>query len=106
MATRQEAFEAINGERGYQAALWGEKPHTITEFLGYIRDYTEEALHTTCRQADVVANPKALAIIRKLGALAVACMEQHGAPERDWGDLAKSMELHAVEPLVIAARTE
>ena len=86
MMKRSVVYEAFDGERDYQDEKWGGNGthgiHSITEFLVYIRDYTEEALHIETRVEDEPANYKALDIVRKIGALAVACMEQHGAPKR------------------------
>lgn len=85
MTKRNLVYEAIDGERDYQDERWNfntHGSHSITEFLTYIRDYTEEALHIECREEDETANAKAIDIIRKIAALGVACMEQYGAPLR------------------------
>jgi uncharacterized protein with FMN-binding domain len=86
MTKRSAVYEAFDGERDYQDEKWGGNGthgvHSITEFLVYIQDYTEEALHIVTHEEDETANQKALHIVRKIGALAVACMEQHGAPKR------------------------
>lgn len=85
MASRAEVYAALDTERTYQIEKWGDDHdggHTVTEFLVYMRDYVEEALHTVTREADETANPKALDIVRKVAALGVACMERHGAPVR------------------------
>lgn len=88
MSTRQEVYEAIDTEREYQNK-WKDPnltdsngEHTSTEFLVYIRDYVEEALHFMTREPDPVCMPKAQHSLRKIAALAVAAMEQHGAPKR------------------------
>ena len=45
----------------------------------YLRDYVEEALHLVSRSdGEGGAKP----IVRKIAALAVACMEHNGAPTR------------------------
>lgn len=80
---RHEAFAAIQSEREYQQAKWGENPHSPQEFLTYIQDYAAEALHIGCREDDKVCVPKQMDIIRKVAALCVAAMEQHGAPKRE-----------------------
>lgn len=86
MTKRLAVYEALDGERDYQDERWGGTGthgiHSVTEFLVYIQDYTNEALHTETREEDETANRKALDGVRKIGALAVACMEQHGAPKR------------------------
>jgi hypothetical protein len=86
MTARQEVYKAIDTERDYQDAKWGPTEstglHSITEFLVFIRDYTEEAMHTQSRESMTTADPKGLDSMRKIAGLAVACMEQHGAPKR------------------------
>jgi hypothetical protein len=85
---RAEVYAAIDGEREYQAQRWSEDTtesnglHSVTEFLVYIRDYTEEALHHVSRNADPGANEYALHSLRKIAALAVAAMEQRGVRTR------------------------
>ena len=88
MTKRTEVYQAIDGERAYQMK-W-ENPeitdnggkHSNLEFLVYIRDYVEEALHYGSRQPD----PKFLTFsqnsLRKIAALAVAAMEQNGTLHR------------------------
>ncbi len=88
MSERSAVYAAIDGERSYQAKRWNEETadskelHSITEFLVYIRDYTEEALHYVSRNADPDANEFALHSMRKIAALAVAAMEQRGVRSR------------------------
>lgn len=92
---RSDVYKAIDTERGYQDAKWGSTEsaglHSITEFLVFIRDYTEEALHAESRESMKTADPKALDNVRKIAGLAVACMEQHGAPERNTGPSVKEI---------------
>lgn len=86
--TRQEVFALIDGERAYQEIRWNEKTtptegnHSPQEWLTYIRDYTEEALHIGSRESDATARPKQMDIMRKIATLAVAAMENNGAPPR------------------------
>jgi len=88
MATRAEVYEAIDSERRYQDMRWNasttttEGNHNVTEFLVYMRDYVEEALHYLSRNADPEATKFALNSVRKVATLGVACMEQNGAPQR------------------------
>jgi hypothetical protein len=87
-ATRQEVYTAIDGEREYQEKRWNPSTtstggqHSVTEFLVYMRDYVEEALHHLSRNADPEASQCALGSVRKITTLGVACMEQNGAPRR------------------------
>lgn len=82
--TRKEVYEALDGERSYQDRIWPlpDHLHSVTEFLVYIEDYVNEAKHVVTREPDVTANRMALHALRKIGAMCVAAMEQHGAPQR------------------------
>jgi hypothetical protein len=77
-----KAFGAIISEREYQDAKWN-KNHSNTEFLVYIRDYVEEALHFSSREADDKCLAKQQDSLRKIAALAVAAMEQNGSRPRE-----------------------
>ena len=92
---RQEVYSAIDEERDYQDDKWnygttdsGGK-HSVAEFLVYIRDYTEEALHTLSRKSEPECNVFAGNSVRKIAGLAVACMEQNGVYHRN-GDIVKN----------------
>jgi hypothetical protein len=88
MTSRADIFKALISERNYQDKRWAADitstggRHSVTEFFVYIRDYAEEALHFLTREANPEASAKGLHWARKVGALALACMEQHGAPQR------------------------
>lgn len=86
---RSEVYAAIDSERDYQDRRWGDslssdrKPgngeRTIDEFALYIAAYTAKMVE----QCGTFSDSKAkLDSIRKIAGLAVACMEQHGAPRR------------------------
>jgi len=87
-ASRADVYAAIDGERDYQKK-W-ENPdltdsggrHSNLEFLVYIRDYVEEALHVSTRDPDPVAREFTTHSLRKIAALAVAAMEQNGVLPR------------------------
>lgn len=87
-ATRARVYAAIDGEREYQKK-W-ENPdltdsggrHSNVEFLVYIRDYTEEALHAASRMPDPEARIQNTHALRKIAALAVSAMEQNGVLRR------------------------
>jgi hypothetical protein len=89
MTKRSVVYEVLDGERDYQDEKWGPTAshgiHTSTEFLVFMRDYIEEALHIESRESLTTADAKALDIIRKATAMGVACMEQNGAPARKKG---------------------
>jgi hypothetical protein len=81
--TRTEVFNLIDGERAYQESL----DHTRTDgcakgvgdFITLLSVYLREAEEGYGR---VPGNTKSLDSIRKVAAIAVACMEAHGAPAR------------------------
>lgn len=78
--TRSDVFSAIDGEVEYQFAKFGENPHEIDAFATYIRQYSRILDET----ATAPNTPEAkLTVVRKIAAIAVRCMEQHGAPKRD-----------------------
>lgn len=78
---RQEAFAAVDGELEYQHAKFGENPHEIDAFATYIRAYSK----TLDEVATLPNKPETkLAVVRKIATLAIRCLEQHGAPKRDF----------------------
>ena len=87
-APRAEVYAAIDGERAYQKK-W-ENPdvttsggqHTNMEFLVFIQDYTNEALHFGSRKGDPEAQMFMAHSLRKIAALAVAALEQNGVLPR------------------------
>lgn len=81
---REDVYEVIDGERDYQNNLPqsrtdGPMNHTVGDFLTLIRRYSVKADEA---YANTAGNLFALHEIRKIAALAVACMEVHGAPKR------------------------
>ena len=83
MDTRQHVYNIINGERDYQDKRWGGESHdkykSVGDFLIYIDDYVRRAKEIYTSDTDVDAT---LHVVRKIAALAVACMEYNGAPPR------------------------
>lgn len=86
MTPRADVYAALDSERDYQDQRWGPTEsqglHSIEEFILYMEDYLAEAKHLLARAAQADAYPAALANMRKVTAMGVACMEQHGAPLR------------------------
>lgn len=76
-AIKPEVLQLLEEERAHQNSVWGtvdEHPHEVGGWLTLIRTYlarAEVAWATNSGDAD------SLAEVRKLGALAVACLEQH-----------------------------
>lgn len=88
MPSRAEVYAALDSERAYQDSRWtaetttSEGRHTFEEWIVYMEDYLQEAKHVLSRKAAQHAQPEAAQIMRKVTAMGVACMEQHGAPKR------------------------
>lgn len=90
MTERSEVYKAIDSEREYQNKKWcrpgspeeaaGHNPHTITEWLSYMQYYVNEGLKVQTLSFEEGAG---LDFLRKVAALGVAGMEQHGAPLRN-----------------------
>jgi hypothetical protein len=86
---RNEVFSAINNEREYQEVIWCEATtptkglHTPTEYLVYINHYQRKAEVAASTMPDPDASVAILDNLRKVAALAVACMEQNGVVWRD-----------------------
>lgn len=78
---RSEVYKIIDEERDYQEWRWPRPAHnhSITEYLVYMRHYVNKALDkVSTSDGDKVA----LEDVRKIAALAVACMEENGAVGR------------------------
>jgi hypothetical protein len=78
---RNDVYKVIDSERTYQDDRWPGHKHSPVEYLVYMRDYIEEALHRESRE-DSVTWTATMDSFRKVAALAVACMEEHGAQRR------------------------
>jgi hypothetical protein len=86
MTTRQRVFAVIDGEREYQEGKWtpanSDYYHSEAEWLVFIEDYVHEAKQVYSRFPGDEARRFVLHTLRKIATLAVAAMEQHGAPTR------------------------
>jgi hypothetical protein len=80
--TREKIYRAIDSEREYQDQRWPGHKHSITEYLVYIRDYVEEALHRGSREDDSNIKQVQTDSLRKIAGLAVAAMEEHEVTDR------------------------
>src|SRR5579885_2664695 len=95
MTERSEVYAAIDGERAYQLSRAeavsgpgsGEHKHSVEEYLLYMQDYLNEAIHQASRiwtaSGEIDVDHPALHTLRKVTAMGVACMEQNGAPRRE-----------------------
>lgn len=83
-ATRQQVYRVLDGERAYQDALPPSRTDSAPRSVG---DYvTMMQYYQTQLVAAWTTNPgdqQALDVMRKLGGIAVHCMEEHGAPPRE-----------------------
>lgn len=81
MATRSEVYAAIDTERDYQDSKWGAhgSGHEIPAWLTYMRSYLDEATDQVSRN---YGDGGSLETLRKVVALGVCCLEEHGAPPR------------------------
>lgn len=78
MQKRQEVFSVVNDERIYQDRKWGtveEHPHEVGSWLTIMRQLLNDADRAYMSQRGDVG---ALDELRKVVAVGVACMEQHG----------------------------
>lgn len=84
-ATREEAYAAINSERDYQRSRWGDpRGHSLEEWFCYMVSYANEGLEILIRNKEGSEEAsKALNWARKVAALGVVAMEEHGAPRRE-----------------------
>lgn len=86
MASRTEVYAALESERAYQNMRQvrdqGQPFHTLEDFLLFMDVYLEDAKRIAATTWGPDAKPKTLEFVRKVTALGVAAMEQHGAPQR------------------------
>ncbi len=79
---REDVYKLIDGERNYQNSRWNEQTtiskniHSPEEWFMYIEDYVNEAKHILSREVRQEADPKSMAIMRKVAAMAVCAMEE------------------------------
>lgn len=85
---REEVYSAIDSERTYQDIRWlgdtttSEGLHSPEEWFLYIEDYVNEAKHICSREPTQLAYPVVMDIMRKIAAMSVKAMEQHGTTKR------------------------
>ena len=81
---RDYVYNVVDGECDYQVKKWGERSNaSITEFLAFTLDYVMEGLRDATRDQGGLGDELALHAVRKIAALGVSCMEQHGALPRE-----------------------
>lgn len=91
MTARSVVYSALDAERDYQDWRWAgtssddkqsDKPaldRSIDEYTLYIQGYVNELVHIASHSGN---SKDKLDVVRKVGALCVACMEQNGVVER------------------------
>lgn len=83
---RQDVYKIIDGERDYQDQFWGDiddSRWSPTDWCVFIRQYLDKAEKAMLGAKTVtIARDKQMENIRKIAALAVACMENNHTPER------------------------
>lgn len=88
MATREEVYKAIDGEREYQDSFIEKDPsrfddslpdHSTGDYIVMLTTYIREAQENWTRSG---GDEKALHSIRKIAGIAVHCMEDHGVEYR------------------------
>lgn len=79
---RSEVYNIIDTERDYQNKKWTDN-HSVEEYLFYIEDYLNEARHLLSRNNSRIVKENALEIVRKITALGVSCLEEHGCKKRE-----------------------
>lgn len=85
MANREDVYKAVDGEREYQDAGEGNSPdgeQGVPEFLLALDLYVRKAVKAWHKGGDG-RDEATLHVVRKVTAIGVSCMEQHGAPERE-----------------------
>lgn len=86
---RSEVYSAIDSERAYQDHEWPDLDEwdepagnrlTVGEHLLLIEEYARKAREIWATEPK--PEKGTLDVMRKIGGIAVNCMEQHGAPRR------------------------
>ena len=82
---RKEVYKQIDKERDYQDKLLSDfwATHTLGEFILMLDQYVHKAQKKwNYHERDEEGYMLCIHDIRKIAAIAVRCMEQHGAPKR------------------------
>jgi hypothetical protein len=86
---RQSVYKAVDSERDYQDSFvlperQYYRTHTLGEFILMLNQYAKQAQEKWTHHTDSTEDefPPSLHEVRKIAAIAVRCMEQHGAPLR------------------------
>jgi len=82
--TRADVYSRIDGERDYQDKRWPHDApsvgsHDVGTYILFMKGYVAKAVETACFSA---RHEQCIEHFRKIAALAVRCMEGHGAAPR------------------------
>lgn len=85
-STRQEVYAALDTERAYQERVWDSsiihaQEQSVGDAILLVEEYAAKARLAWSQQQYPETN--ALDIMRKIGGIAVRCMETHGAINRE-----------------------
>lgn len=85
---RKDVYKAIDSERDYQDVIWNSTTtagdlHSFEEWFTYITDYVLEAQHKLSRSNQDDGYEFSRHSMRKVAAMAVRALEQHGAEQRE-----------------------
>lgn len=81
-SSRNAVYEALDGERRYQFTRFADIPRSLGEFVVYIDRYLDDAKSQLTFLSGPDASVETRNSIRKIAALAVAALEQHGVVSR------------------------
>lgn len=80
---RNEVYNLLDGERDYQDSLGSDRTdgakRTVGDYIVMLQHYQNELVRQWTLNP---GNEQALDVMRKIGGIAVHCMEDHGAPPR------------------------
>ena len=78
---REQVYRAVDAERNYQERKWQNPRHEIMAYIPLLQHYLDK-MSDACCECDDTWRTEALIALRKLTALGVAAMEEHGVVER------------------------
>lgn len=80
---RSEVYKLLDGERAYQDSLGSDRTdgakHTVGDYIVMLQHYQQKLVEAWTLNA---GTEQALDVIRKIGGIAVHCLEDHGGPSR------------------------
>ena len=88
-STREEVYAALDGEREYQDSFVSNpknyrsdgREHPVSDFIVMLQKYQNDLVEAWTNNA---GDKKSLDVMRKIGGIAVHCMEKHGVVKRNF----------------------